>query len=268
MTRTFWARASVVGCFCLLASATSEAKADDLPETVTSRFLGAEADRAGVSFVLQQSSPLFGGREYYISGDGRIVIVDIQRNEQSEIVERRFEFTKHSKQTTLLIEKVRKANLLNTPLEQVNVPGPTCTTPPLFIIRNAAGDIQSLPLIKGAPTKAYEDVMLAVAALANLTLESEPVYQGRYDKTFVPKQFEWTSPILTPGKDIRWAPKATAADIEKAEQEYLKKVEIQLKLIDAARAKRSAESKQPEKDQKTDESVPPKADESGPNAEQ
>ncbi len=258
MTRRFMASACVVVCFSLSGAAAKEAMADDPPESLTSQFLGNENQRSGVSFVLQQSSPLFGGREYYISGDGRIVIVDIQRNEQSDIVERRFEFEGLSEQTTALIEGLRQADLLNVPVEQVGVPGPTCTTPPLFIVRNAAGEVRSLPQIKGAPTKAYEDVMLAVAALANLTLEKEPVYQGAYDKAFVPRNFEWTSPILMPGKNIRWAPRATAADIQKAEQEYLKKVEIQLKLIDEARAKSKAGQEQPEKKQTPDDDSPPK----------
>ena len=73
MTRVSLMHVSVVGCLSILCVSATDVVADEQPENATSRFLGAEADRAGVSFVLQQSSPLFGGREYYISGAGRIV---------------------------------------------------------------------------------------------------------------------------------------------------------------------------------------------------
>lgn len=236
---------SIVGGLCLLFIAANDVVGDDPPESATSRFLGAETERAGASFVLQQASPLFGGREYYVSGDGQIAIVDIRRQAQGEIVERRFEIKDANVHTDKLFALIRQVDLLGIPLEQVNKPGPTCTTSPLFIIRNGAGEVRALPLIKGAPTKDYEKVCLAVAALMKLTRGKETVYEGAYEKTYIPKGFEWAKPILDPGKTTRWAPHATPAEIEEAEQAYRKKVELQVKLLEKNRAKAAESRKAP-----------------------
>ena len=250
----------LVSSLCLLSAAASDVVADEPPENATSRYLGAEADRAGVSIVLQAASPLFGGREYYISGEGRIVIVDIRRRPEAAIVERRFEIEKANAQTDEIIRMIRDADLLSIPLERKDRPRASCSTSPLFLMRNAAGTVRSLPLTRGAQTKAYEDICMAIAKLMKLTRDKDPVYEGDYDTKFTPNQFEWTIPILLPGKDIRWAPKATAADIEKAEQEYLKKVEIQLKQLELDRQKEAEKRESPNETPKSDDENKPDAE--------
>ncbi|MCB9863241.1 MAG: hypothetical protein H6820_07790, partial [Phycisphaerales bacterium] len=119
----------IIGCICLCMLTASTALADDPPESATSKFLGAVADRGNVSFVLQQASPLFGGREYYVSGEGRIVIVDIRRQPDGEFIERRFEMADASEETDKLIAMIRQVDLLSIPLEQKDQPRRTCSTP-------------------------------------------------------------------------------------------------------------------------------------------
>lgn len=245
-------RSRLIGCVCLCMLTASASLADDPAESATSKFFGARADQASVSFVLQQASPLFGGREFYVSGDGHIVIVDIRRRASQKIVERRFEIEDASKEAGTLIDMIRKADLFGVPLENPIVPRATCSLPPLFILRNGAGDVRALPMIKGAPTKAYEDVCMAVAALMKLTREIEPVYEGDYDATYSPRHFDWTKPILAPCKDIRWAPSATSAEIQKAEEEYLKKVDIQLKELEARKLKDAEKGEPPAETPKPD----------------
>ncbi len=229
--RVFWA-------MCGLGLAASEAPAQQPPPkaaNVTDTFLGPQAGWQGVSFVVAQASPLFGGREYYVSGSGRIVIVDIRRGRDAAVVERRYEIN-DAAEATKLIQDIGRADLLGLPVERNDVPPRTCTNSPIFIIRNNAGQIRSLPLLRGAPTQAFDDVLLAVASLMRLTRGLQAVYEGNYDPTYVPKNYNWTRPILGPGKEIRWAPMATEQQLEKAEKAYLEKVQIQLQEIERVRS--------------------------------
>lgn len=205
------------------------------PANATAAYLGPPADWTGVSFVVAQASPMFGGREYYVSGSGRIVIVDIGRSRDANVVERRFEVT-NAGEATKLIQNLGQLDLLNIPVERNDLPAPTCANPPIFILRNNKGQIRSLPLLRGAPTKAFDDVLLAVASLMRLTRETQPVYEGNYDPKYVPKNYNWTRPILGPGKEIRWAPMATEQQNQKAEEAYLEKVQIQLQEIERVRS--------------------------------
>ncbi len=202
---------------------------------VTDTFLGPQADCQGVSFVVAQASPMFGGREYYVSGSGRIVIVDIRRSRDANVVERRFEFN-DAAEANKLIQDIGQTDLLGIPVERNDRPPRTCTNSPIFLVRNKKGEIRSLPLLQGAPTEEFDEVLLAVASLMRLTRELKPVYEGNYDPKFIPKNFNWTRPILAPGKEIRWAPMATEQQIEKAEKAYLEKVQIQLQEIERVRS--------------------------------
>ncbi|MCB9858442.1 MAG: hypothetical protein H6818_22415 [Phycisphaerales bacterium] len=252
MMRFIVTRTCVVGCLCLLLVQAEQVVADESPqENATSRFLGTEAEVADASLVLQQASPLFGGREYYVSGSGRIVIVDIRRGREPGVVERRFEILDASKQTKAIFQKLQSVDLLGIPLEQADRPRRTCTNPPLFILRNSKGEVRALPMVKAAPTKEFDDVLNAVASLILLTSGREPVHEGAYDTGFIPKGFEWTAPILTPGKEIRWAPHASAAEVEQAEREYREKVAIQLKQLEQNQGKEGAESVQPADDKES-----------------
>lgn len=221
------------GGVCLLMMFATQASAEDPAPTATEKFFAQKVEGAHASVVLRQISPLFGGREYYVSAEGRLVIVDIRRDELGVIEERRFEIDKLEKELGKIFELLLSVDILDTPLEEEEKPGPTCSNPPLVIFRNAAGDVHAVPTIQHAPTKAYDDVLMAIAALMQHTRGVEPTYTGTLDTTFVPKGFEWTAPILANGKAVSWAPHASPADLIKAEQEYQKKVRLQLKIIEA-----------------------------------
>ncbi len=226
-----------LGCVCLLMMIGGQATAEEPEPTVTEQFFGTEVDGQHAAVVLRQISPLFGGREYYLSEAGRLVIVDIRRDEQGLINERRFEIEKLEEDAAAVFKLMIAKEILAVPLELEDKPGPTCTNPPLMLLRNAAGDVRALPTIKGAPSKAYEDVLMAIAALMQKTRGIEPSYLGNLDEGYVPTGFEWTTPILANGKTTRWAPHATAADVAKAEREYQQKVRLQLQIIEEAKRK-------------------------------
>lgn len=241
----------LIGGLCLLIITSTASAEEDPVENTTTRFFSAKGD-GEIGLVLRQVSPLFGGREYYISSSGRMTIVDIRRKADRSIYERRFELEDLKEQTDQLFDKLGRADVLSMQLEQQAKPGPTCTNPPLLIFTNATGQIESLPLITGAPTKAYDDVLLLIAAMMKHTREVEPTYVGNVDTGFVPNGFEWTDPILSSDKDVLWAPHASAADVAKAEKEYLKKVQIQLKLIEENRQKLGNVDKPRQSDSKND----------------
>ena len=244
MKRRVWTRWTGLATLLVLVVSGGLVWAEQPAENGTRVFLGEQSEWEGVAIVVQQSSPLFGGREFYVSGAGRIVIVDVRRNREPGVQERRFELTDAMEETNALIEKVIQANLLEATLERSDRPRPTCSGSPLFILRNADGQIRSLPLIAGAPTEAYDDVLHEVASLMRLTRGKKPVCEGRYDTAYVPESFAWTAEILAPGKDIRWAPQAAEADIARAEQEYSRKVQVQLEAIAKKQAQAHASGKE------------------------
>lgn len=203
----------------------------------TATFLGGEATWSEAMIIARQASPLFGGREYYMWGDGRLIIVDIRRSREApnDIVERRYVLSGVRSEATRIFQKFRDTDLLNVPLEMTDRPTPTCTDPPLVILRNAAGEVRTLPLVRGSPTPAFEDVLHDVATLIRLTRGRLPDHQGPYDSGFMPQGVEWAAAALRAARQMPWAPAVTPEENERLEREWREKVRFQLEAIEKAK---------------------------------
>ena len=192
----------------------------DRSRTYTAAFLGEPTDWKNVTIVVRQISPLFGGREYYIRGNGCVTIVVIKRELRAtdNVVESRFVLDNAQEQVTALLRKIRDADLLAIPVEQPDRRPRTCNDPPLFLLRNGAGQVHALPVIRRAPTEVYEDILHEVATLIRLTRDRQPQREGVYDGTFVPSGFEWAAAVLQAARARPWAPVATPEDLARAEE--------------------------------------------------
>lgn len=212
--------------------------------TATRAFLGPPSEWAHVAIVLHQSSPMFGSQEFYVSGAGEIVIVTVRRDPAVNVLEKRFKLSQTVERATQLIDKIRQASLLDVALEREDQPSATCDNPPFFLMRNGKGEIRALPLIRGAPSAAYGQILQEVVMLRRLTRHIEPVYEGPYDPTYVPKTFAWAANVLGAAKDVPWTRSATAEEIARTESEYWRKVEVQLQQIAESRANEEKAQKQ------------------------
>jgi hypothetical protein len=194
----------------------------------TSAFLGAPSAWKDVHLVVQQASPLFGGREFYVSGSGTVVIVLVRRGSEIGTIERRFQLSNLLKETSGLFAKMQQGDLLNPDLQESQQPGPTCHNPLLFVVRNGAGEVRSVPTPAGAAKGIFDEVLGDLYALVKLTQEKEPLYEADYNPAFIPKDFVWSTPIVGPRKIVQWVPFATAEERARAEEEYQRKVQLQL----------------------------------------
>jgi hypothetical protein len=185
-------------------------------------FLGSESAWGGAALVLHQNSPLFGGREYYLWGDGRLVIVDFRRDlaQPDRVVERRFEMTGRQAEIGEVLRRFVDLDLLGVSLESTGQPGATCSNPPLLMVRNAAGQVSTLPTLRGAPTADYDAFLLQIAALMRFTRGATPVFQGTHDASFVPAGAEWAGASLRAAKQIPWAPAMSPEDGARQDQEW------------------------------------------------
>ncbi len=203
----------------------------------TTAFLGPRSEWKDAAIVVQQASPLFGGREYYVSGTGAIVLVDVRRSLETGTVERRFELADQLELTNKLFATIERGDLLDPNLKVSTAPRPTCRGPVLFIVRNSKGEVHSVLAPEGATRNAYDEVLLDVHSLVRLAYEGNPVYEGDNDPTFIPKDFSWAAPIVGPRKNVSWTPFPTAEERARAEAEYERRVKVQLEEVARKRAK-------------------------------
>lgn len=232
MTRKIPIRWLSVAVPAALAAGAAPAWGEPAPRQTTREFLGDEAAWAEAAMVVQQASPLFGAREYYLSGAGDIVVVDVRLDEEVAGLETRFVFTGLKDQVDAIFEKLCNADALNAPAEQADGPAPTCIGPPLLILRSSDGQVRSMPFPRA---EAYEDAWLAVSALKHLIRNAEPVHEGAYQADYIPNGFDWSANLVTPRKQIRWDVKPTAEEQARAEAEYERKAQIQLQAVEQRR---------------------------------
>ncbi|MCK4657979.1 MAG: hypothetical protein KAV82_00520 [Phycisphaerae bacterium] len=229
----------------ILAMSAGPLLAEDTVVNSTSTFLGPETEWAEAAVVIQQASSMFGAREYYISGAGKIVVVDVRPEQEQGFVERRYEFNDRADLLGKLLKQICQGDVLGVAAQRSeSEPPPTGITPPLLILRNPKGKTQAVSFPRDGSTQEYEKAWLAVSALKGLIQDAQPHYTGKYAKSFIPQDFVWSAETVLPRRVVHWAPIATAQDNARLQEEYRHKVEIQLQAIEKNRAEKArADSK-------------------------
>ncbi|UCC31507.1 MAG: hypothetical protein JSU86_04365, partial [Phycisphaerales bacterium] len=132
----------------ILGLAAAGSYAEEIRPNVTGTFLGPASEWDATGIVIHQASPLFGSREFLVTGSGKIVVVYVGRNEEGEIYERRYELADQRDEAHAVIAEIRDVDALqSTRADSIcDLSNTTCGAAPLVMLRNALGEVRSLSI--------------------------------------------------------------------------------------------------------------------------
>jgi hypothetical protein len=187
--------------------------------------------------IFHQMSPLFGGLEIFVRGDGDVTIRRLRRSEAREIEEVRYHFSDVTR-VAGLFEQVETSDLLTMTVEDPNKPPIVDANPPLILVRGSSGEQRIFETQMQAPSEGFEHIMMSFMSLEMSVSEASVVYYGAPVQDYYPVGFEWTRAQLGTRRNVSWAPSANADEMRKAEQEYEQARQLQLEEIRKQREQR------------------------------
>ena|SRR5258708_1729519 len=147
----------------------------------TSAFLGPKPHWATASIELSAIQGLWGGRNIYVAGPGRVVVKLVG----SGMLERRYQFDLDAAEWTFLLAAfVEKEFLTIRPPERAGLPD---EARPRISLVNAGGERHSVSKWAHVRDERFEGLYSRLIHLDKLALQLKPVYMGPYDDRAQPK---------------------------------------------------------------------------------
>jgi len=182
--------------------------------------------------VIQDGSPLFGLREYYIEGDGSITVIDVLPGAESGAVEKRYEPGRSAARVRKLMEEVCSGDSLREPPNHRAERIHTCSGPPRLYVRNQAGEVLSVAFPRYGRSADHEKAWLTASALREVLVGLAPVHEAPYDPGFVPPAFQdWAATLVLAGRPSRFSRPLSPEQRQRALEDYRRAEEIQRRLV-------------------------------------